>query len=640
MKILLILTHAEVAQQAVTWLAETSRKQNAELLITNCVLNPLSVPGRVGAWPLIEKPQKVRNTLKNAIDQLPGDNVTLLPALTGTFPEKEVSDIIKTREVNVVYFPIKAELAPGTPDMQFGQKLLRDAPCDVILIDFGENDRKSIERIVVPMDLAASGHAIRHIIKLGSKIGRLVPLHISQDFGGDSQKIAASELDLQLREIGIKEPSSWIEPQVAMADGFHQGIMQTVEANDAVLLSGSSIKLIHDLRLQLMTIHPKIAERVAIGIYRPSGLGAKTRLGRFTRRLKAALPELTLADRVSLFDRIQGGARLTPDYIAMIGLSVVIASFGLLADNSSVVIGAMLVAPFMTPLIGIGLALAQGNLALMKRSAIATGTGLIVGITLSFIIGLFVPFDELSLEVLARGDPDIVDMAIAFVSGMAAAYAISRESVAESIVGVAIAAALVPPLACIGIMLATTHILEVEGAVILLTTNLAAIVLGAAFVFRHLGVPGTRTGHPAYVKIRRIGMTLILMLLLLAIPLGYRMAGKLAVGQTRPMSFRVSRRLKHAVNDRINQEEGLSIMFLGRSGSGYSRNSKLIRILLNADKPVPVAIIEDIKADIREAMGENTPIRIGVFENAVTLDTQTSENESTQSNNPITKKEK
>ena len=78
----------------------------------------------------------------------------------------------------------------------------------------------------------------------------------------------------------------------------------------------------------------------------------------------------TLADRISLFDRIQGGSRLTADFIAMIGLSVLIASFGLMADNASVVIGAMLVAPFMTPLIGVGLALAQGNLALMKRSAL------------------------------------------------------------------------------------------------------------------------------------------------------------------------------------------------------------------------------------------------------------------------------
>lgn len=630
MKILLIVTHSKTAKQAVPWLIESAHRQGNELLVANCVLNPVSVPGRVSAWPLIEEPSKIRNALRAAIDKMPEENITLLPEIKGIFPEQEVADIIKQHNINTVYFPIDARLSTGAPDMQFGQQLLRDAPCDVVLIDPGKSQRNLIERIIVPMDLAASGHAIHRILRFGSKIGNLVPLHVSQDFGADSQKIAATELDLQLKEFGLTESVSWITPQVAMADGFHQGIVQTVKANDAVVLSGASIKLIHDLKTQLLGMRPQIAEDIAIGVFRPAGFAAKTSIGRFGRRLKAAVPELTLADRVSLFDRIQGGARLTPDYIAMIGLSVLIASFGLLADNASVVIGAMLVAPFMTPLIGVGLALAQGNLLLMKRSAIATGTGLIVGIAISLIIGLFVPLDELPLEILSRGDPDIVDMAIAFVSGMAAAYAVSRESVAESIVGVAIAAALVPPLACIGIMLAEGYIFEAEGALTLLITNLAAIALGAAFVFRYLGVPGTRAGHRSYVNIRRISTTLIVLLLLLSVPLGFRMANKLRVGQTRPMSFRVSSRVKKVVEERIDREEGLNIMFLGRSGSGHSR---LIRILLNADKPVPASLIENVIADIKESLGEQTPVHIGVFQNAIIPQTQQATDDSVQSNN-------
>ena len=632
MKILLVVTHSKTAQQAVPWLAESAHRQNAEFLVSNCVLNPVAVPGRVGAWPLIEKPQKVRKALKETVDQLPADNVTLLEEINGTFPAQEVSDIVNKLQINIVYFPIDAKESPVSPDMQFGQKLLHDSPCDVMLLDLGVSDRKSIERIIVPMDLAASRHVIRHIVKLGPGIGVIVPLHISPDIEGDSQIIAARELDLQLKEIGVKEDSSWVKPQVVMADSFHQGIVQTVKPNDAIVLGGSSIKLIHNLRIQLLSIRPQIAEAVAIGIYRPYGLAAKTKFGRFARRFKAALPELTLADRISLFDRIQTGARLTPDFIAMISLSIVIASFGLLVDNSSVVIGAMLVAPFMTPVIGVGLALAQGNLALMKRSAIASAVGLVVGIFLSFAIGLFVPLDELPLEIITRGDPNIVDMAIAFVSGMAAAYAVSRESVAESIVGVAIAAALVPPLACVGIMLASNHIFETEGALLLLLTNLAAIALGAALVFRRLGVPGTRTGHRSYVMIRRISTTLMLLLLLLSIPLVFRMANQLAVGQIRPMSFRVSNRVKRVVHNRVNQIEGLSVMSLGRSGSGYS---KLIRIVLNTDKPVPASVVEDIRAGVKGVMGKKTPVLIGVFQNAVTSQAQLPTNNSTHSDNPV-----
>jgi hypothetical protein len=197
---------------------------------------------------------------------------------------------------------------------------------------------------------------------------------------------------------------------------------------------------------------------------------------------------------------------------------------------------------------------------------------------------------------------------------MAAAYAVSRESVAESIVGVAIAAALVPPLSCIGIMFANNYILETEGAIILLVTNLAAIALGAAFVFRRLGVPGTRTGHRSYVKIRWISTGLIVLILSLSIPLLYSLADQLVVGQTRPMSFRVSTKVKRAVNERIDQVDGVDIMFLGRSGSGHSR---LIRILLNTDEPIPAILIKKIKADLRETLGTDTPIEIGVFQNAI-----------------------
>jgi uncharacterized hydrophobic protein (TIGR00271 family) len=630
MKILLIITHSKMVENAVSWLSELACRQNSELLIANCVLNPIAVPNRIGAWPLIEEPQKVRSALDKIIADLPSNNISLLPEISGQFPNQEVTQIVEEQKIDILYFPLDAEMNPGTPDMQFAQKLLFNAPCDILLVDLGENDRNGIERILVPMDLAASGNTLRHVIKLSSKREDIVPLHIAQDFGGDSKRIASSELDLQLKEAGLTESLPQIIPKVVMADGFNHGLIKTVKAKDGIVLTGKSVKRIHQLRMQLFQIHPEIATAVAIGVFHPAGFAAKTKLGRIGRRLKLALPELTLADRISLFDRIQGGARLTTDYVAMIGLSVLIASLGLLADNSSVVIGAMLVAPFMTPLIGIGLALAQGNLILMKKSAIATGTGLIVGLCLSLILGVLHPLDELPLEILARGDPNIIDLAIAYVSGMAGAYAISRQSVTESIVGVAIAAALVPPLACVGIMIANADILEAQGAFLLLVTNLAAIALGAATVFRYLGVPGTRTGQLSSVKIRWIGIALTIMLIILAIPLGYRMAKQVSVGQIRPMSFRVSSKLKHAVNEHVEKIDGLSVMTLGRSGSG---KSKLIRILLSTEKPVPDYIIEDIKESVEIIMGQGTPVLIKVFQNAVISEGKPTPKISAQSEN-------
>jgi uncharacterized hydrophobic protein (TIGR00271 family) len=521
----------------------------------------------------------------------------------------------------MVYFPIDSDLKPSFPDMQFGQRLLHDIPCDVLLIDLGTLKQRTMRRVVVSMDLNASNYAIRRLVKMDAGVSEVVPVHVSPDFGPDSQKIAATELDLQLKEIGIEEEYSWLSPQVVIADDFHQGIMQAIKKDDAVVLAGSTIAMVQDLKRAIARVRPQIAESIAIAIYRPAELAAKTLLGRMGKRLKATIPELTLADRVSLFDRIQGGARLSADFVVMMGLSVLIASFGLLADNSSVVIGAMLVAPFMTPLIGFGLALVQGNIPLMKRSAVAMGAGLVIGALLSFMMGLIVPLDELPLEVLARGDPDIVDMMIAFVSGMAAAYAVSRESVAEAIVGVAIAAALVPPLACVGIMLSEGSIVKAEGALTLLITNVTAIVFGAAIVFRRLGVPGTRTEHKSYAFIRRISTTLILLLFVLSIPLVVRMAGKLAVGQTRPMGFRVSRRVMAAVYEETREREGLHVLFVGRSGSG---SKKLIRILLSTDEPVPASVIKQVEAAVKKTLGRKAMVEVGVFQNAVLPDPNSS----------------
>jgi uncharacterized hydrophobic protein (TIGR00271 family) len=614
MKILLVVTNAEMAKRSVPWLAKTAASHKAEFLATNCVPNPVAVPGREFAWPLIENSKVVRSALEDAIDLLDESKVTLLDEINGEVPSEAVSALVRKLGINIIYFPVDARLNPSTPYLQFGQRLLQNAPCDVMMLDLGAADREKIKRVIVPMDLATSGHAIRHIIKVSSNEGIIVPLHISPDFGADSRKIADKELDLQLQEIGVRQASANLNPQVVIADGFTEGILQTVRANDSILMGGSSVKLIHDMRQELITLRPMIADTIAMGVFRPGELAAKTVVGRIGRRLKTAMPELTLADRIALFDRIQGGARLTPDFTIMIGLSVVIASCGLMADNASVVIGAMLVAPFMTSLVGIGLALAQGNLALMKRSGLAMGAGLLVGLVLSFVLGWLVPMDELPLEVLARGDPDLVDLAIAFVSGMAAAYAVSRVSVAESIVGVAIAAALVPPLSCIGIMVANGYVLEAEGTTILLITNLAAIALGAAFTFRWLGVPGTRTGHRSYVQIRWISTALIVLVLVLSIPLGYKMAGRLVVGQIRPMSFRVSTAVKEVVDARIELEEGLSIMWMGRSGSGMSRR---IRILLMSDWPVSNDVVQDITAAIQATIGKDTPVEIGVFLNVV-----------------------
>ncbi len=86
------------------------------MLVVNCVLNPIAVPGRVDAGPLIEKPEKVRHALKEAIDQLPENTITLLPKVRGEFPEQVISEMVQKLEIISVCFPVNSRKNPDGSD--------------------------------------------------------------------------------------------------------------------------------------------------------------------------------------------------------------------------------------------------------------------------------------------------------------------------------------------------------------------------------------------------------------------------------------------------------------------------------------------------------------------------------------------
>ena len=233
---------------------------------------------------------------------------------------------------------------------------------------------------------------------------------------------------------------------------------------------------------------------------------------RWLERLGWSLPKLERADRKALAERIEAGAHGGVDYYVMMVLSSGLASLGLLEDSAAVVIGAMLVAPLMGPLIGAGLALAQGNSKLFRNAIGVALAGVATGLAVSVVAGMLNPGFEPSLEVEARGSPDILDLGVAVLSGFVAAYAMGRPGVAGTLAGVAIAAALVPPLCVVGIGFTNARPVVAANAAVLLLTNLVAIILSAATAFVMLGVRGMKseTGLPAWV--RRTFLALILVM--------------------------------------------------------------------------------------------------------------------------------
>jgi uncharacterized hydrophobic protein (TIGR00271 family) len=217
----------------------------------------------------------------------------------------------------------------------------------------------------------------------------------------------------------------------------------------------------------------------------------------------------------------------------LVWFSAVIATFGLIADSTAVVIGAMLVAPLLGPLMAIG----EASLGRRRRQGLvavrALAEGAITAIAISFVLAevtMLSSFDVLEVlpsEVQARTRPNPLDLGIALAGGAIGAYAVARMRDSAALPGVAIATALMPPLCTVGIGLAVGDRGVWGGALLLFATNLAAIVFTAGLVFWALGLgPRRRNGYP--VQQAAIGLLPILFL-------GFILAGLTAraVGEAR-----------------------------------------------------------------------------------------------------------
>ena len=199
------------------------------------------------------------------------------------------------------------------------------------------------------------------------------------------------------------------------------------------------------------------------------------------------LPSLSREDRVEAYRMVRRGGRPSRDFFTMIVLSASIAALGLILDSAAVIIGAMLVAPLMSAIIGMGMAIIHGDLKFLSLTSKATLLGAGSAILTGFVFGLINFHGETTHQILQRTNPSILDLVIALISGVAAAYALCRKNVSNSLPGVAIAVALVPPLATVGVCLSIGFWGLAWGAFKLFLSNMVAIVFASALVFNLLG---------------------------------------------------------------------------------------------------------------------------------------------------------
>jgi len=220
------------------------------------------------------------------------------------------------------------------------------------------------------------------------------------------------------------------------------------------------------------------------------------------RSLIYRLRFLTRERRAEVLEQLERASSPSFDFFLLVILSCCIATLGLITNSAAVIIGAMLVAPLMSPILGLSLASVAGRRSMFERAVVALIEGALLAVGLSALLGALVylvPFGlptELPAEILARTHPSPFDLGIALAGGAAAAYALAQPHLSATLPGVAIATALMPPLCTLGLGLALRRPDVWGGALLLFLTNFAAISFAGIVVFVLLGFrPVYNKGH-------------------------------------------------------------------------------------------------------------------------------------------------
>ncbi|RMG09412.1 MAG: DUF389 domain-containing protein [Planctomycetota bacterium] len=513
---------------------------------------------------------------------------------------------IEARGATLIVVGKHTRSADELPDL--GRQILaRAVSCDVLVLRASGNSGVRCERILVP---AAGGPHAAVALRLADAMARdedglAVPLFVEPDADDPEVARAVGErlLSRALASAGVS-PSPWLRPEVVLADRPLQGIADRARGGEFdLLLVGAS-----DEGFARRLLFGTIPERLLAGEHGMAVAVVRRRRPLVSRlreavveRVRPYLPSLGREDRIALFERLQTGSRFGIDFFLLISLSTAIASLGLIQNSAAVVIGAMLVAPLMTPMIGAGLGLVQGNAVLVRQAARSVLLGVLTALLIGFGVGLAfggaIPGRGLTDELLARGSPNVLDLLVAFLSGLAAAYALARPELSGALPGVAIAAALVPPIATVGISFAQGAYRNGEGAAALFGTNLVAIVLGAAIVFRVLGVQARREQR-ARVWAQRLQVGLWLTAAVIAVPLASSLLGSLAERQA---EFELTPRLRHELRHAIEEFPGVALVALAKLPPTSDRHR--LEVVVAAPVAPPEELANRLAARARELSG-------------------------------------
>lgn len=427
-------------------------------------------------------------------------------------PRRALADIVRQADIDLVL------IQAGDPTPYRPERL----SCSVAVIYEQGAESKlgqsrddegpaTFNKFLIPTSAGPNtAHALRLLLPL-SRESKICSVYIARETSGSNEEaLGRSRLRQMLNFVDANER---IESKVVVADSVIDGIVEEARQNYDLVVLGATRQSSLDRALfgDIPTAVIRRSEKPVAVIYQNAN-GVDSLFGAVAWRLQNIVPRLQLSERTQIYVRVRRGARPNIDFFVLIGLSALISSLGLLLNSPAVVIGAMLVAPLMTPMIGTGMALDLGDGRFLRLALSTTLRGALLAIVLGALAGLVQINQPLTSEVLARTQPSLIDLGVALFAGMAGAYAIAHSDAAAALPGVAIAAALVPPLCAAGIALITGHPRETWGALLLFSTNFVAISSAAAFIFLILGfrpTPGRKERQAVQARSGRLAMVML-----------------------------------------------------------------------------------------------------------------------------------
>ena len=194
---------------------------------------------------------------------------------------------------------------------------------------------------------------------------------------------------------------------------------------------------------------------------------------------------LTEKDKTKAVERLISGSTPSQDFFFMIILSILTATFGLLLNNVAVIIGSMLIAPILYPILSLSLGVIMSDFKLISRSFYTILKSSIFGIGAATLVTLLFSsqFTEVTSEIVSRVEPSLAYAIIAVIAGFAGSFALVKPQLNETLPGIAISVALIPPLAVTGIGIANFNWTIISGSLLLFLVNAIGVMFASMITF-------------------------------------------------------------------------------------------------------------------------------------------------------------